>query len=140
LPPELGKDAAFLDRLHAFIPGWEMPKIKPDNYAQGYGFVTDYLAEIFTRLRRKNYQTIVNSQVKFLKMTGRNQDSIKKTTAGLLKLIFPHRNPQTIQSDEIELCLALAVECRQRIIGQLALSFPEEFKELELNKQIQKFF
>jgi len=140
LPPELGKDAAFLDRLHAFIPGWEMPKIKPDNYAQGYGFVTDYLAEIFTRLRRKNYQTIVNSQVKFLKMTGRNQDSIKKTTAGLLKLIFPHRNPQTIQSDEIELCLALAVECRQRIIGQLALSFPEEFKELELNKQIQKCF
>jgi len=65
-------------------------EIKPENYVIGYGFVTDYLAEIFTRLHRKNYQTIVNANVEFGKMTGRNQDTIKKTSAGLLKLIFPH--------------------------------------------------
>lgn len=138
LPTELGKDAAFLDRLHVFIPGWEMPKIKPDNYAQGYGFVTDYLAEIFSRLRRKNYQTVVNSQFKFIKMTGRNQDSIKKTTAGLLKLIFPHRDPKTIQTDEIDICINLAIECRQRIINQMAKAFSEEYKKQDLEEQIQK--
>jgi len=76
-------------------------EIKPENYVIGYGFVTDYLAEIFTRLHRKNYQTIVNANVEFGKMTGRNQDTIKKTSAGLLKLIFPHRNPQTIGKDDL---------------------------------------
>jgi len=134
LPQELGGDDAFLDRLHGFVPGWEMPKIKPENYANGYGFVTDYLAEIFTRLRRKNYQTIVNANVEFGKMTGRNQDAIKKTSAGLLKLIFPHRNPQTIEKDDLRMCLDLAIESRQRIIDQLAISAPGEFKGIELKK------
>jgi ATP-dependent Lon protease len=137
LPPELGNDSAFLDRLHAFLPGWEMPKIRPENYAQGYGFVTDYLAEIFTRLRRRNYQTIVNAHVEFGEMTGRNQDSIKKTTAGLLKLLFPHRTPQTIEKNELWECLRLAVECRQRIIDQLAISTPGEFKEVDLKESIE---
>lgn len=137
LPPELGNDSAFLDRLHAFLPGWEMPKIRPENYAQGYSFVTDYLAEIFTRLRRRNYQTIVNAHVEFGKMTGRNQDSIKKTTAGLLKLLFPHRTPQTIEKNELWKCLQLAVECRQRIIDQLAISTPGEFKEVDLKESIE---
>ena len=56
LPAEL-QDTAFLGRIHAFLPSWELPKIRPENYAQGYGFISDYLAEIFMRLRRKNYQT-----------------------------------------------------------------------------------
>jgi len=134
LPQELGGDDAFLDRLHAFVPGWEMPKIKPENYANGYGFVTDYLADIFTRLRRKNYQIIINAYVEFGEMTGRNQDAIKKTSAGLLKLIFPHRTPQTVETDELKMCLDLAIESRQRIIDQLAISAPSEFKDIDLKK------
>src|SRR5262249_44520828 len=58
LPIEL-QDAAFLDRIHAYLPGWEMPKIRPENYATGYGFLTDYMAEIFSELRRRNFQTHV---------------------------------------------------------------------------------
>src|SRR6266446_3768661 len=96
LPPEL-QDPAFLDRIHAYLPGWEMAKIRPENYASGYGFLTDYLAEIFAELRRLNFQTHVNAWVHMGKMTGRNQDAIKKTTAGLLKLIFPHRTSDTLQ-------------------------------------------
>jgi ATP-dependent Lon protease len=137
LPPELGEDSAFLDRLHAFVPGWEMFKIRPENYATGYGFVTDYLAEIFTRLRRKNYQIIVNAHVGFGNMTGRNQDSIKKTTAGLLKLIFPHKTPQTILPEELKMCLDIAIECRRRIIDQLAISTPGEFKEVNLQRLLE---
>lgn len=136
LPPEL-QDPAFLDRIHAFLPGWEMPKVRPENYATGYGFITDYLAEIFTRLRRRNYQTLVAAHVDFGGMTGRNQDAIKKTTAGLLKLVFPHRTAEDLAREELEPCLALAVECRQRVLDQLAVMLPEEFGGVKLEVQVR---
>lgn len=136
LPEEL-RDIAFLDRIHAFLPGWEMPKIKPENYAEGYGFITDYLADIFSILRRKNYQTIVSAHVNFVDMTGRNRDSILKTTSGLLKLIFPHETSESIEREELEKYLNLAVECRQRVIDQLAIMAPEEFKSTDLMKKIE---
>jgi len=119
-----------LDRLHGFLPGWELPKIRPENYAQGYGFITDYMAEIFARFRRRNYQTIVNAQVDFSSLTGRNQDAIRKTTAGLLKLIFPQRTVDDLQADELEMCTELAFECRQRVVEQLAIQAPGEFKPM----------
>lgn len=65
-------------------------------------------------------------------MTGRNQDALKKTTAGLLKLIFPHRDAQTIRRSELDTCLEVAVEMRRRILEQLAIIKPEEFKEVSL--------
>jgi len=130
LPEEL-QDTAFLDRLHAFLPGWELPKIRPENYAQGYGFITDYLAEIFGRFRRRNYQLHVTARVDFGGTTGRNQDAIKKTTAGLLKLIYPHRTVQTLTDDEFERCFELAVECRRRVVDQLATMQPSEFRHIE---------
>lgn len=130
LPPELGMDTAFLDRLHAFLPGWELPKIRPENYAQGYGFITDYMAEIFTRLRRRNYQTVVNARVDFSGLTGRNQDAIRKTTAGLLKIIFPHQSGDELPADDLLICLAPAIECRARVIDQLVVQAPGEFRRL----------
>jgi ATP-dependent Lon protease len=133
LPPELCQDSAFLDRLHAFLPGWELPKIRPENYAQGYGFITDYLAEIFTRLRRRNYQTIVNARVDFSELTGRNQDAVRKTAAGLLKLIFPHRTAESLREEELDPCLALAAECRERVVDQLAILAPSEFKSMRFS-------
>ena len=136
LPPEL-QDPAFLDRIHAFLPGWEMPKVRPENYATGYGFITDYLAEIFTRLRRHNYQTHVAAHVDFGKMTGRNQDAVKKITAGLLKLVFPHRTAEDLRQDELEMCLALATECRQRVLDQLGVMLPEEFGGTKVEVQMQ---
>jgi ATP-dependent Lon protease len=126
LPREL-QDTAFIDRLHAYLPGWELPKIRPENYATGFGFMTDYLAEIFHSLRRKNHQTHVQRWAQFGHMTGRNQDAIRRTTAGLLKLLFPHRTPETLLRDEIAPCLELAIECRSRVVEQLAVMAPGEF-------------
>jgi len=119
LPEEL-QDIAFLDRIHAFVPGWELPKIQPANYAAGFGFITDYLAEIFTRLRRVSFHTHVNAKRDFSSLTGRNQDAVRKTTAGLLKLIHPHRTPEDLQEDELVPCLEVACECRERVLAQLA--------------------
>jgi len=130
LPEELATDTAFLDRIHAYLPGWEMPKIQPENYAQGYGFITDYLAEIFARLRRRNYQTVVSARVDFSELTGRNQDAVRKTAAGLLKLIFPHRTAEDLAEGELDCCMEIATECRERVIAQLAVLAPGEFKPM----------
>ena len=135
LPSELGSDSAFLDRIHAFLPGWEMPKILPENYAEGYGFITDYLAEIFVRLRGQNqFMTIVQAKANFDGVTGRNQTAVAKTASGLLKLIYPHRTLDDITQQEIDMCLALAAECRERVIDQLAVIAKDEFKKVKLLK------
>jgi ATP-dependent Lon protease len=130
LPLEL-QDAAFLDRIHAYLPGWEMPKIRPENYATGYGFLTDYMAEIFSELRRRNFQTHVAAWVDLSSMTGRNQDAIKKTVAGLLKLLYPHRSPETLTREEIAPLVDIAVEMRQRVTDQLARMLPAEFGSVD---------
>lgn len=130
LPIEL-QDPAFLDRIHGYLPGWEMPKIRPENYAMGYGFLTDYLAEIFAELRRKNFQTHVNAFVNFGGMTGRNQDAVKKTAAGLLKLLHPHRSPETLSHDEIAPLVEVGVEMRKRVTDQLAVILPSEFSAVD---------
>ena len=132
MPDEL-QDSAFLDRIHAFLPGWELPKIQPENYAQGYGFITDYLAEIFVRLRRlTHFLTAVHAQANFEGLTGRNQHAVAKTASGLLKLIYPHRTADDLEREDLALCLDLAVECRERVIEQLAIMAPEEFKPVQL--------
>ena len=123
--------SAFLDRIHAYLPGWEVSKIKPENYATGYGFLTDYLAEIFTELRRINFQTHVNFWADFGQMTGRNQDAVKKTAAGLLKLLYPHRKePAEHISSEISSVIEFAVEMRKRVTDQLAIILPTEYQNV----------
>jgi ATP-dependent Lon protease len=137
LPVEL-QDPAFLDRIHAYLPGWEMPKIRPENYALGYGLLTDYLAEIFAELRRKNYQTHVNAWVDLGAMTGRNQDAVKKTTAGLLKLLYPHRTHDTLTREEITPLVEMAVEIRKRVTDQLALILPAEFSSVDYSYSLTR--
>ena len=130
LPLEL-QDPAFLDRIHAYLPGWEMPKIRPENYSTGYGLLTDYMAEIFAELRRRNFQTHVNACVDMGDMTGRNQDAIKKTTAGLLKLLHPDRAPDSVTREQLVPLLEIAVEMRKRVTDQLAKILPTEFSGVE---------
>jgi ATP-dependent Lon protease len=128
LPPEINSDTAFIDRLHAYLPGWEIKKIKKEYYAKGYGFMTDYFAEILKRLREKAIQTIVSARVDFDGETSRNQDSVQKTTSGLIKLIFPHRDVDSIKPDELGLCLEIAKEVRQIIYDQMAVISPGEYQ------------
>lgn len=128
LPPEL-QDTAFLDRLHAYLPGWEMPVINPTNYATGYGFMTDYLAEILAELRRRNYLTHIAAQVSFNGMNQRNEDSVKKTAAGMLKLLFPHLVPGEVPREIMDSILLFSVEMRKRIVDQMAAMKPAEFRD-----------
>ncbi len=115
-----------------------MPKIRPENYATGYGFLTDYLAEIFAELRRRNFQTHVNAWIDLGAMTGRNQDAIKKTAAGLLKLLHPHRSVEDITLEEIAPIIELAVEMRKRTTDQLAVVLPAEFAKIEFAYRVHR--
>jgi len=133
LPEELGQRTAFLDRIHAYLPGWEMPKIVADNYAAGFGFMTDYLAAIFDRLRARNCQGIVEQRARLDGLKSRDLDAVKKTAAGLLKIVYPHRDAESASHPEIAACVDLAVRCRQRVVTELGKIAPAEFRGIVLD-------
>jgi ATP-dependent Lon protease len=138
LPSEINSDTAFVDRLHAYIPGWEFQKIRKERYAKGYGLMTDYFAEILKRLRERAIQTIVAARVDFEGETSRNQDSVQKTTSGLIKLIFPHRDVDSIETEELKMCLDLAIETRQIVYDQMAVISPGEYQQKRINASMRR--
>jgi ATP-dependent Lon protease len=125
--PEALQDAAFLDRLHGYLPGWRMPKVVPTAYSQGYGFVSDYLAEVFHLLRRVNLGTVVEEFASIDAGSDRNATAIKKTTAGLLKLLYPNAAKERPDADGFAEILALATAARRLIVEQLACILPGEY-------------
>jgi ATP-dependent Lon protease len=124
LPAEL-IDAAFLDRLHGYLPGWEIPKITPQALANGVGFITDYFGEVLARLREDDLQGPVRDLSFAPGMTRRDQASVERITSGLLKLVYPDGR---WTADELQELTALACELRQRVHNQLAEMAPGEFK------------
>lgn len=136
LPPELS-DTAFLDRIHAYLPGWEIPVITPANYAAGYGLMTDYFAEILAELRRRNYLTHATAQIKFDGMNQRNEDAIKKTVAGMLKLLYPNAAAGVVPAETMAAVVDFAVEMRKRVVDQLAIIKPTEFKDARFECSIR---
>jgi len=115
--PEKFYDSAFLDRLHHYIPGWEVDIIRGEMFSSGYGFVVDYLAEVLRHLRNQDY----SDQYKGIfeldpTLSTRDKDGINKTFSGLMKILFPQGGAT---SAEIEKVLKLAMEGRKRVKDQL---------------------
>ena len=115
--PEAYHDSAFLDRLHFYIPGWEVDIIRGEMFSEGYGFVVDYLAEILRSLRNHDFtQHYVDHFDLHSDISTRDRDAINKTFSGLMKIIFPHEDAS---KREIEELLKFAIEGRKRIKDQL---------------------
>jgi len=115
--PEKYHDSAFLDRLHFYIPGWEVDIIRGEMFSSGYGFVVDYLAEILRALRNYDYSQKYTEQFNLLTdISTRDRDSINKTFSGLMKILFPDGDAP---KKEIEEFLRFAIEGRKRIKEQL---------------------
>jgi ATP-dependent Lon protease len=115
--PEKFHDSAFLDRIHSYIPGWEVDVIRGEMFSSGYGFVVDYLAEILRALRNHDFSDRYKAHFKLSdEISTRDRDGINKTFAGLMKVIYPHgeANPE-----EIEALLRVAIEGRKRVKDQL---------------------
>ncbi|MDA3888608.1 MAG: BREX system Lon protease-like protein BrxL [Allgaiera sp.] len=116
--PSQFHDSAFIDRLHAYLPGWEVDVIRGEMFTSGYGFIVDYLAEILRRLRAEDFSNRADAHFKIgPQISTRDRDAIFKTLSGLLKLIFPNGG-QT--EEEVEELLRLAMESRKRVKDQLA--------------------
>lgn len=110
-------DSAFLDRLHFYIPGWEVDIIRGEMFSDGYGFVVDYLAEILRNLRNHDYSHLYHDHFALAEdISTRDRTSIEKTFSGLMKILYPH---QVATADEVEELLRFAVEGRKRVKDQL---------------------
>jgi ATP-dependent Lon protease len=125
--PEALQDVAFLDRLHAYLPGWRMPKIVPTAYSTGYGFVSDYLAEVFHLLRRHNVGAAIDEMAVLDAGSDRNKTAIKKTASGLIKLLLPNAVTEPPDPEDFATILNLAADGRRRVVEQLACMLPSEY-------------
>ncbi|RLB20530.1 MAG: ATP-dependent Lon protease, partial [Deltaproteobacteria bacterium] len=117
LPDVVREDMAFLDRLHFYIPGWEIPKMQIDFFTDHYGFVVDYLAEALRELRKQNVAELIDHYFSLgSHLNARDVKAVRKTVAGLAKLIYPHGE---INKEEMAELLDLALEGRRRVKEQL---------------------
>jgi ATP-dependent Lon protease len=115
--PEQFYDSAFLDRIHFYIPGWEVEIIRGEMFSDGYGFVVDYLAEILRTLRNYDFSQKYGQHFQLLSdISTRDRDGINKTFSGLMKILFPH---DEASEEEIEMMLRFATEGRKRVKDQL---------------------
>jgi ATP-dependent Lon protease len=115
MPKEM--DAAFYDRIHFYLPGWELQKTRDETYTSHFGLVTDYLAEVFRELRKKSYVDFAERDFGFgSHLSGRDQKAVRKTVSGLIKLLHPHGE---CSRDELREYLELAMEMRRRVKEQL---------------------
>lgn len=116
LPPQF-HDSAFIDRLHAYLPGWEIDVIRGEMFTKGYGFIVDYLAEILRHLRQEDYSNRLDLHFRISeKISTRDRDAIYKTMSGLLKLLFPNGGETAADVEEL---LRIAMESRKRVKDQL---------------------
>jgi len=133
LPQSINNDRAFLDRIHGFIPGWRFGQIRESRLSTGIGFMADYLGEIIHKMRDKSYANLILQNVNFSDMSQRNQRSLVRISSGLIKLLFPHKTVNTVRQNELETVLDVAVDLRQRVLDQLAVIAPNEFRGIKLS-------
>jgi ATP-dependent Lon protease len=134
--PDFLQVIAFLDRVHGYLPGWEIPKLTPTSYSKDYGFITDYFCEIMHELRRIDILGTVRPRFDIVDhaksthgISGRDQRAIMKTASGLLKLVHPDGK---VTDEELEDILNLSCELRQRVRDQLHLIAPGEYDRISL--------
>ena len=117
LPDVIRGDLAFLDRIHFYLPGWEVPKMRMEFFTDGFGFVVDYLAEALRELRKHNFTEITDRHFGLgAHLNARDVKAVRKTVSGLCKLIYPHGDPS---KEEIAELLEIAIEGRRRVKEQL---------------------
>lgn len=130
-PPEMGTDTAFLDRIHAYIPGWEIPKFRPEHFTSDYGFITDYFSEVLRELRKEQHGDALDQYFKLGKnLNQRDTIAVRKIVGGYVKLLYPDGNYTKEQIEEI---LKIALELRRRVKEQLKKLGGMEFYDVNFS-------
>jgi ATP-dependent Lon protease len=128
MPPEMRNDTALMDRIHAYLPGWDVPKLSPTLFTDHFGLVSDFLAECWTRLRVQTRVNQLHGRVQFGgALSGRDTTAVQKTVSGLLKLLYPDAEAQAADED-LEWAVRLALECRRRVKEQQKRIGSAEFR------------
>ncbi|MCH5276196.1 MAG: BREX system Lon protease-like protein BrxL [Desulfovibrionaceae bacterium] len=127
MPPEMRDDTAFMDRIHAFLPGWDVPKIKKDFLTDHFGLVSDFLSECWTQLRNQSRLNVLQNRVFYGgALSGRDTNAVNKTVSGLLKLLYP--GEYEASDDDIEWAVRIAMESRRRVKEQQKRIGAAEFR------------
>lgn len=130
-PPEMGTDTAFLDRMHCYNPGWEIPKFRPEHFTDDYGFITDYLAEFIRELRKENYGDALDQYFRLGRnLNQRDTIAVRKMVDGYIKLLYPDGS---FTKDDVEECLTMALEMRRRVKEQLKKLGGMEFYDVNFS-------
>ncbi len=130
-PPEMGKDTAFLDRMHCYLPGWEIPKFRPEHFTDDYGFISDYLAEFIRELRKEQYGDAIDHYFSLGKnLNQRDTIAVRRMVDGYLKLIYPDGE---FTKEQLEEVLKLALEMRRRVKEQLKKLGGMEFYDVNFS-------
>ena len=130
-PPEMGTDTAFLDRMHCYLPGWEIPKFRPEHFTDDYGFITDYLSEFIRELRKEQYGDALDHHFRLGKnLNQRDTIAVRRMVDGYLKLIYPDGQ---FTKEDVEEILVLALEMRRRVKEQLKKLGGMEFYDVNFS-------
>ena len=141
-PPEMNNDSAFFDRMHSYIPGWEIPKLSPNCFTKDFGLIVDYMAEIFRELRKISYGDAFDKYFSLGRdLNQRDTIAVRKTVSALIKLIYPD---EIFSKEEIEEILVRALEYRRRIKEQLKKMagmefFATNFSYIDLDSGEEKY-
>mgnify|MGYP000296784066 CR=1 FL=1 len=130
-PPEMGTDTAFLDRMHCYLPGWEIPKFRPEHFTNDYGFISDYLAEFIRELRKEQYGDAIDRYFRLGKnLNQRDTIAVRRMVDGYLKLVYPDGE---FTKEQLEEVLRLALEMRRRVKEQLKKLGGMEFYDVNFS-------
>ena len=133
LPPEMRDDTAFMDRIHSYLPGWDLPKVHKDLLTNHFGLVSDFLSECWNQLRRQSRQNVFQGRFHLGgALSGRDTAGVLKTASGLIKLVSP--SPDTpVPDDVLEWALRIAMECRRRVKEQQKRIGSAEFRNTQFS-------
>lgn len=127
MPPEMRDDTAFMDRIHAFLPGWDVPKISKELLTNHFGLVSDFLSECWSQLRNQSRVSVLQNRVFFGgALSGRDTNAVNKTVSGLLKLLYPGEGE--VADEDIEWAVRIAMEARRRVKEQQKRIGAAEFR------------
>lgn len=130
-PPEMGTDTAFLDRIHCYLPGWEIPKFRPEHFTNDYGFISDYLAEFMRELRKEQYGDALDKYFRLGRnLNQRDTIAVRKMVGGYIKLLYPDGE---FGKDELEEILKISLEMRRRVKEQLKKLGGMEFYDVNFS-------
>lgn len=129
--PEAMIDSAFFDRFHAYIPGWEIPKMRPEFFTNRYGLIVDYLAEFFREMRKRSFADSIEKYFKLgNNLNQRDVIAVRKTVSGLMKLLYPHGQ---FDKEDVRQCLEYALQVRRRVKEQLKKIGGMEFYDVHFS-------